>query len=80
MKAIIILADGTRYVDREIDEATLKRGYVELNREPSKSFQQTEQLQPTARAAQYFVCLHDGTQDGVPVFRERRPSTPTQKQ
>ncbi|HEX3678839.1 MAG TPA: hypothetical protein VHU90_03880 [Galbitalea sp.] len=75
MKAIIVLGDGTRYVGQDVDEGALKRGYVELGRKPN-SVQQTEQLQPTPSKAPYFVCLHDGSEDGMPVFRERRRSTP----
>jgi hypothetical protein len=73
MKALIILADGTRYADHEVHEAALERGYVEFSREPRKP---AEQPQPALSKAEYFVCLHDGNEDGVPVFRERRGSAP----
>src|ERR1044071_2277170 len=61
MKAVIILANGTRYTDLEVDEAAIQRRFVEFRPDS----------QTTKLVAEYFVCLLDGDEDGVPVFRER---------
>ena len=74
MKAVIVLADGTRYVDQEIDDAALRRGYIEFSRVPS-IIQQAEQPEPQP-PREYAVCLHNGNENGVPLFRERQRSTP----
>jgi hypothetical protein len=79
MKAIIILADGTRHFRQDVDDGALKRGYVEFSQKPRNMMQQAEQIQSAPSKAAYFVCLHDGSEDGMPVFRERRRSTPPQK-